>query len=89
MSCSALINILIAALITICLPIAIYTMLVQNKFNRLMKAHKIEKAKLKDEAGLPAEVRKQLKELKKWAYTLLGVMLVWIFAMGLAIKFCS
>lgn len=71
------------------MPILIYTTLVQNKFNKLVKANNILKSDLKKEASLPEEVRLQLNKFKKWGVILLITILVWILAFGINAKFCE
>lgn len=89
MHCEAITNGLLILFVIVCLPILIYTTLVQNKFNKLIKVHNIHKSQLKNETSLPEEVRLQVYQFKKWGVILLIVVLIWMLAFGVNAKFCE
>ncbi len=89
MHCEATTNGLLILFATVFLPILIYTTLVQNKFNKLVKANNIHKSQLKNDASLPEEVRLQLYQFKKWGVILLITILIWMLAFGVNAKFCE
>lgn len=89
MYCQTIINGLLALFVMVCLPILIYTTMVQNKFNKLVKANNIHKSQLKNDTTLPEEVRLQLYLFKKWGIILLIVILIWMLAFGVSAKFCE
>lgn len=86
MSCQALAHIIFYWLLLICVPIGIWTTIVLNKFNSVLKDHGLKKSDLKNKGiQLSAEVVKQIRLFKISFYSSLASAVVLII-LGFVVK---